>query len=345
VTATETEQSQLSRSEAASAAALARPAGGVRILAVRDGSRVEVRGLDDLPTIAGDSSTLVWVDLVEPAAEIANLVGAALGIHELVIEDLLERNQRSKIEFIEDDVHIVMFALAFDQEPTDCEIDIVLGHRFLVTVHDDRWDPYAVTRVRANATATLARGPDYLLYVLADAIVDDYFPVLDRIGDEIDQLEDDVVTEASPATLQRLFVMKRGLIELRRVTAPSREILNQLTDRQLTFVDPGHVLYFRDVYDHLIRVTDEIDSYRELVAGTLDVYLSTVNNNLSQIMKRLTGVTVILAGIGAVAGIFGMSEAATALASHEARGFWEVTVLVFALAAAVAVILRRIDWI
>ena len=112
-------------------------------------------------------------------------------------------------------------------------------------------------------------------------------------------------------------------------------------------IAPEHLVYFRDVYDHLIRVTDELDNYRDLVAGTLDIYLSIVNNNLSRIMKRLTGVTVILAGIGAVAGIFGMSEAGSRVRrSGEPSGFWLVTgVVVLARRSVAAVVLRRIDWI
>ena len=111
-----------------------------------------------------------------------------------------------------------------------------------------------------------------------------------------------------------MFALKRELINLRRATSPAREIFNQLTNRELGAIDETHIVYFRDVYDHLIRVTDELDNYRDLVSGTLDIYVSIVNNDLSRIMKRLTGVTVILAGIGAVAGIFGMSEAGSAFA-------------------------------
>ena len=109
-------------------------------------------------------------------------------------------------------------------------------------------------------------------------------------------------------------------------------MFNQLTNREITLIDPEEILYFRDIYDHVIRLTDELDSYRELASSTLDVYLTQVNNNLSVIMKRLTGVTVILAGIGAVAGIFGMSEAGAALAGNEQAGFWAVTAMTIALA-------------
>ena len=112
-----------------------------------------------------------------------------------------------------------------------------------------------------------------------------------------------------PDTVEQLFKLKRELIQVRRAISPVREVFNQLTNRDEQLIDPDEIVYFRDIYDHVIRLTDELDNYRELASSTLDVYLTQVNNNLSVIMKRLTGVTVILAGIGAVAGIFGMSEA------------------------------------
>jgi magnesium transporter len=124
-----------------------------------------------------------------------------------------------------------------------------------------------------------------------------------------------------------------------------REVFNQLTNRDSKLIDANELVWFRDVYDHLIRLADEIDSYRELLSSTLEVYLTEVNNNLSVIMKRLTGVTVILAGIGAVAGIFGMSEAGKAITGTEATGFWLVTLITVVLAVGAATFLRRIGWI
>jgi magnesium transporter len=153
------------------------------------------------------------------------------------------------------------------------------------------------------------------------------------------------VRRANPAALDQVFQLKRELIEVRRAVGPVREIFNQLTNRETTLIDAEEIVYFRDVYDHVIRLTDELDNYRELASATLDVYLTQVNNNLSVIMKRLTGVTVIVAGVGAVAGIFGMSEAGTALAGVEANGFWVVTALTLVAGAIAAVVLRRIDWI
>jgi magnesium transporter len=191
----------------------------------------------------------------------------------------------------------------------------------------------------------LRKGPDHLLWALADSIVDGYFPFADRLGDAIDAVQDDVIERASPEVLERLFTLKREVLTVRRAATPVREIFSQLTNRDLDLIDDEEVIYFRDIYDHVIRLTDELDNYRELASATLEVYLSTINNNLSLIMKRLTGVTVIVAGIGAVGGIFGMSQATPALAGQEGFGFWFITASTILAAAVVAIILRRIDWI
>ncbi|MBP1705706.1 MAG: Magnesium Mg(2+) and cobalt Co(2+) transport protein CorA, partial [Chloroflexi bacterium] len=145
--------------------------------------------------------------------------------------------------------------------------------------------------------------------------------------------------------LDHLFSLKRQLIDIRHVAAPQREVLNQLTNRTLPVIAPEHVVYFRDVYDHAIHLSDEYDSFRELVSGSLDVYLSTVNNNLTVIMKRLTGVTVTLAGMGALAGLFGMSEAASSVGLTGPFGFWIVAGSIVVLAAITLFLLRRLDWV
>lgn len=286
-----------------------------------------------------------WIDLAGAPPELVGRVAEILGLHPLVAEDIVERNQRAKLELTDGVVHIVLFALLYAGETVLSEVDVVLGPRYLLTVHDRDWEPEAVVGLRRGPERLLAAGLDLLLWALVDGIVDGYFPVLDRLEDELDALQDDVIDRPSSWTLARLFAIKRELIDIRRAILPAREVLNQLTNRQLEAIAPEHVLYFRDVYDHLIRVTDELDTDRELVGGTLEVYLSTVNNQLSAIMKRLTGVTVILAGIGGLAGIFGMSEAGPALAGTELAGFWFVSGAIVALALVTAVVLRRIDWI
>ena len=306
---------------------------------------LQIATRDEAAAALADPEARVWIDVAAPegvsVADIADL----MHLHPLIAEDIAERNQRAKFEEIEGTLHLVMFSIAYEGEVTEVEVDLVLNHRSLLTVHEPGWDPFVLAQLRGDPGNLLRRGADLLLYAITDGIVDGYFPVLDAIEDEIDGLQDDVIRKPTPWTLERLFALKRELIALRRAISPSREIFNQLTNRELELVAPEHIIYFRDVYDHLIRVADELDNDRELVAGTLEVYLSTINNNLSVIMKRLTGVTVILAGIGAVGGLFGMSEAGPAFGSGEAGGFWLVVAFVVVGAAITALFLRRIDWI
>lgn len=317
----------------------------VRVLSVAGGRTRILEGHQAITDALADPAARAWVDVTAASHHDVAGITELLQLHPLIAEDIAERNQRAKVEEIEGSIHIVMFWIGYAGEVTEIEIDLVLNHRSLLTVHEPGWDPLALPQLRGDPGHLLERGPDFLLYALADGIVDGYFPVLDALDDEIDALQDDVIANPSSWTLERLFAIKRELIRLRRAISPAREIFNTLTNRDSPLIAPGHVVYFRDVYDHLIRVTDELDNDREMVSGTLEVYLSTVNNNLSTIMKRLTGVTVILAGIGAVAGVFGMSEAATAVAGAERTGFWAITAVIGVAAAVTAVILRRIDWI
>ena len=316
----------------------------VRVMTRHDG---EVRVATGLPAVraALDRGAPCWIDLRDPQPAAVDEVARLLGLHPLIAEDIERRQERPKVALFENAVHVVVFALTFDHEVHVEEVDFVLGQRFLLSVHGPEWQPDDAAAARRGGESGTEHGPDYVLWSLLDAIVDGYFPVLDRLGDELDGIQDEIIRRPTPAMLQQVFRLKRQLLQMRRSVTPARDLLNVLTNRDLALIQPRHLVYFRDVYDHLIRVTDEIDTDRDLVAGAIDAYLSTVNNNLSLIMKRLTGVTVILAGIGAIAGIFGMSEAGAALNAREAPGFWLVTALVVLLAVAAAAVLRRIDWI
>jgi magnesium transporter len=317
--------------------------GRIRVAALTGETLHEIEGetaLARLPTLLDDPGTTIWVDLADPSPAQVEAIGAALRLHPLIIEDVLEGNQRAKVESTDGVIHLVLFALTHGKHFVASEIDLVLGLGFLLTVHDAGWDPRSIRHLRSSLATMMSHGPDHLLWAISDDIVDGYFPFVDDLGDAIDAVQDRVIEKATPDVLEDLFELKRELIEVRRAASPTREVFNQLTNRDLPLIDAEELVYFRDVYDHVIRLTDELDNYRELASSTLDVYLTQINNNLSVIMKRLTGVTVILAGIAAVAGIFGMSEA-----NVEAGNFWIVTAGIVGLAAGAAVVLRRIDWI
>ncbi|HEV8516420.1 MAG TPA: magnesium transporter CorA family protein [Candidatus Limnocylindrales bacterium] len=305
----------------------------------------EPRNEHELREAYARPKTLVWADIEEADKGILEALGKCFELHPLIIEDITERNQRPKIEVTGDVAHLVLFALDYEDRVVEMEIDVVLGERFLLTAHPAGWDPLEGQHLRDGVEAILREGPDHVLWALADYAVDGYFPVFDQLSDEIEVLQSDVLERPSQAVVERLFQIRRDLVAIRHAVTPEREVFNQLTNRELPLIQPDHVVYFRDIYDHLIRLTDELDSFRELVSTTLEAYLSTVNNNLSEIMKRLTAATVILAGIGAAAGIFGMSEAGLALRLAEAPGFWVVTAIVIAIGAVALVYFRRIGWL
>ncbi len=321
------------------------PDGTVRIGWLEGGRLVESTRVEDIGERVRRRGARVWIDLTAPDAPVVQAVAAQLGLHPLVAEDIVESNERAKVQLMGDVIHVVLFSLHRDGSLHAEEVDFVLGRGWLLTAHSAKWDPNQAHQLRLGAVELLQRGPDFLMWALADAIVDAYFPVFDVLGDEIDDLQDAVLANPSPETLEHVFRLKRELIRIRHVIAPSREVFSQLTSREYGHISEAAVFYYRDIYDHLVRLNDEFDTDRELIAGTLDVYLSTINNNLSAIMKRLTGVTVILAGVGAIAGIGGMSEAASALAGQEPPGFYVLTAATIALAAVTAWVLRRIDWI
>lgn len=317
----------------------------IRIRSWQGGQIVESQDVDELGRLVAARGNRTWIDLANPSAELVSAVARRLGLHQLLAEDITEKNERAKIELIGDALHLVLFVVGRGTEARAEEVDFILGRGFLVSVHGSAWDPSTAHQLRMGIGSILEKGPDHLLWALCDAIVDGYFPTFDRISDEIELIQDVVLGRPDPEALQSVFRLRRELIRMRHVLAPSREAFAQLTSREFPIVGDAAVLYFRDVYDHLIRLNEELDTHRELLSGTLDVYLSSVNNNLSAIMKRLTGVTVILAGIGAIGGLFGMSEASGALSGEVGTGFWLVLALT-AIGAVLAVLaLRRINWL
>ena len=317
----------------------------IRIRSWAGGQLVESSEVDQLGRLVAADGSTTWIDLTKPTPDLVAAVGRRLGLHPLVVDDINERNERAKVALVGDVIHIVAFVLERKADVQAHEIDFVLGQDFVLSVHPSSWDPMQTHQVKGGVGPLLEQGPDHLLWALVDAIVDGYFPVFDGLEDEIDTVQDRVMAKPDKATLQHVFRLRRELIRMRHIVAPSREVFAQLTSREFGLIAEANVFFFRDVYDHLIRLNEELDVLRELVAGAIEIYLSTINNNLSTIMKRLTGVTVVIAGIGAVAGIFGMSEAATALAGAEGSGFYVVVAATVVASLAGVLVLKKIDWL
>jgi magnesium transporter len=188
------------------------------------------------------------------------------------------------------------------------ELDVFLGQHYMVTHHDQPMT--AVTRVWDACQRDdrhLRRGVDHLLYRLVDEVVAQYMPVVEEIDDEIDRIEDEIFNNPGPDLLARIFALKRAILQMRRVISPQREVLNRLARDDYEVIDARARVYFRDVYDHLVRLHDLTESLRDLISGALDTYLSVINNRMNDIMKTLTVITTLFMPISFVVGFFGMN--------------------------------------
>ena len=256
------------------------------------------------------SGEFFWLDLHEPGEDDYRLLRDLFAFHPLAVEDSQHFGQRPKLEDYGDFVFLVFYGAA---PPPDedrlVEVHCFYSARFLVTVRRDEAPACEVLRERyAKRPGRLAR-PIVLLYQLLDALVDSFFRALGDFDDRIDTLQDEMIAGPSDAQLHEIFAMRRRLILLRRAVAPQRDLVAQLTGgiTELPGLDTEAEHYFRDVYDHLIRVSDLIDSYRDLLTGAMDVYLSLVSNRLNVVMKRLTVIATIALPLVVITGFFGQN--------------------------------------
>jgi magnesium transporter len=240
-------------------------------------------------------------------------VGRSFSFHPLTIEDCLHGGQRPKLEDYDGYLFLVLHAIP-DRLEDPCVVDeveeiyVYVTPQALVTVHHREDDALTKLRERLEKEPTrLLQPPGFLLHMLADNVVDQFFPFLDRVEEEIDDLEDSVLRSASPALLRRLFTLKRTLIHLRKSLSPLREVFNSLSRRDYPLLDAKVALYMRDVYDHLIRASEIVDSCRDLAATTVEAYLSATSNRMNDIMRQLTIIATIFLPLSVITGFFGMN--------------------------------------
>ena len=247
---------------------------------------------EDLPKLLDDRAALAWVDIEGTAEPDVERIGAIFGWSALTIEDVAKHGQRAKLEHYGDYHYLVMHDLLYDTAAgrlSTPEIDIVIGPNYVVSVHDHPVPHVAGARdVVENMASIMGGGADYLLYWLTDRLVDGYLPALDDMHDAVEDLEQAIINNPNENLLPRIFEMKRDAISLRRVISPQLEVFSRLTSPSFGIVSEANVIYFRDVHDHLIRIFEAMDTYRELMSGALDAYLSNVSNRMNEVMKRLT---------------------------------------------------------
>jgi magnesium transporter len=249
-----------------------------------------------------------WLDLDQPDADDFEILREVFGFHPLAVEDSEQFDQRAKIDDYDDFVFLVVYGASPDEDRL-VEVHCFYSERFLVTVHRDDFPAFAEIRRRYQKRDEAIDRPSLLLYRIVDGLVDSFFPILAAFDDRIDELEDQIFREASDRQLQEIFAMKRLLVGMRKAVSPERDAFAGLMGgvAELPGLAEEDERYFRDVYDHLIRISDLIDSYRDLLSSAMDVYLSTVSNRLNGVTKQLAVIATIFLPLAWLTGFFGQN--------------------------------------
>jgi magnesium transporter len=290
------------------------------------------RAPETVHEVLNDPHSLLWLDIVGECGSQEALLRNVFQLAPITIQTLGEEKERAKFTEQEHYFYVVMHGMAFDPQTDEAstpKLDIIFGKNFLITAHRESlpWlDPLFQEARKTNTEEHLmSRGIAFLLHALLDALVDSYFPVLDDLDDIIDDLEDVTVSSTSNEVQVRIFRIKRSLALLRRVISPQVEVANALVGRTGKLIPAEAEPYFADVHDHLIRAFEVLDSYRDLMSGMLDVYLTTVSNRLNTVMKQLTIIATIFMPITFITGVFGQNFGHLPQVEHDNGSlFWVV---------------------
>ncbi len=287
---------------------------GIRIIDFdeKDLDEKDLDAIDDCaPYLARPTTTWINIDGIHDV-EIIGKVGEMLHLHPLVLEDVLNPDQRPKLDDFENYLFITVKMLSYDTEESELHmenISFVLGSGYVVSFQEAKGDVFDPVRERIRKGKGRIRksGHDYILYALIDAVVDNYFVVLEKIGEEIEALEEEVIVNPTPETSQTIHNLKRELIFLRKSVWPLREVVGNLEKGESDLIQEKTTVFLKDVYDHTIQVIDTIETFRDMASGILDVYLSSVSNKMNEVMKVLTIIATIFIPMTFFAGIYGMN--------------------------------------
>lgn len=259
--------------------------------------------------------TVAWIN-IDGVHEIETLgrLGECFAIHPLIIEDILNTDQRPKMEDFDEYIYIVLKMLYYNGNSNEIiteQVSLILGSNFVISYQEQEkeGDVFNVIRerIKTNKGRIRKMGADYLAYCLVDAIVDNYFIVLETLGEKIESLEEELVNYPTPEILRTICTMKRDMILLRRSVWPLREVINELERGESSLIKESTEIYLKDVYDHTIHVIDTLETFRDMVSGMLEIYLSSISNRLNAVMKVLTIIATIFMPLTFIVGIYGMN--------------------------------------
>lgn len=260
-----------------------------------------------------EKPTITWININGiHDVETIEKIGKCYGLHPLIIEDIANSAQRPKMEDFEDYIFIILKMLYYEEKNDEIRIEqvsLIIGSNFVISFQESEGDVFNPIRDRIrNAKGRIRKmGADYLAHALMDAIVDNYFIILEKLGEHIESLEEELLSNPLTATLQKIHGLKRELIFLRKSVWPLREVISALERGGSSLIQKATLIYLRDVYDHTIQVIDSVETFRDMVSGMLDTYLSSLSNRMNEVMKVLTIIATIFIPLTFIAGIYGMN--------------------------------------
>jgi len=261
--------------------------------------------------VLDEGKGVLWVDITGDGPDAESILRDVFHFHPLAIDDALRQRHVPRVDDWDDYLYVVVAALGLNESPfemTHEELDLFLGPNYLVSLHDVPLDALNKAWTAASMHQRhMHQGSDYLLYEVLDALAADYLLVADKLDAAIDDVEDEIFTNPPADILDRFFRLKRALLDMRRLLTPTREALNRLARDEYAQIDERDRIYFRDIYDHLVRLVDINESLRDLVSGAMDMYLTVVSNRLNEVMKILTVVTLLFMPVTFITGFFGMN--------------------------------------
>jgi len=297
-----------------------------------------------------DKPTVTWINIDGlHDIKIIEKIGKHFGLHPLLLEDILNTGQRPKMEDFESHIFVVLKMLYHDKKADEIvaeQVSIVLGDKFVISFQEREGDVFDSIRERIRSGKGRIRkaGPDYLAYTLLDSIIDNYFIMLERLGERIEGMEDEVVDNPSQETLKNIHRLKGEMVFLRKSVWPLREVISGLTRTESPLIDEKTDIYLRDVYDHTVQIIDTIESLRDTVSGIRDTYLSSISNRMNEVMKVLTIFASIFIPLTFIAGVYGMNfEYIPELGWH--WGYFAVWAVMISAAMLMLLYFRRKGWL